>query len=439
MTAITDFQKTVTIENCVLGAILQFGGAIDLIYEDLFPECFLLKENADIYLAMQTLKKENTPIDFITISDELKKQGTYTNIGASYLTNLTNYIFSSTNVEYHARILLQRYVEREIEKIGKTKTDDPLKNFLDAKNKVADLENKIGKKTNTKHISNALSKSLKEMEERMMNAQTNQCVGISSGIRELDKVLNGWQPARVYVIAARPGMGKTTISLQFAKEALMKGKSVMFFSLEMSETELSNKLILGMTDVSKSKFDNGFLSKYEANSIADVARIISKWNFHIDDTAGISMSAIKSKAKEYKEMGLCDMVIIDYLQLCEEKGLKGRTREQEVSAMSRDAKIIAKDLNVPVLLLSQLSRKVEERKDSEPQLSDLRDSGAIEQDADVVMFIYRPKYYDIETIKGISTENYGEFLIEKNRHGRCARVQFQHNDEFTQFYDYGSI
>jgi replicative DNA helicase len=160
---------------------------------------------------------------------------------------------------------------------------------------------------------------------------------------------------------------------------------------------------------------------------------------HIDDTAGISMMSIKAKAKEYKNMGMCDIVFIDYLQLCEEKGMKGRTREQEVAAMSRDAKIIAKELDIPVILLSQLSRKVEERKGSEPQLSDLRDSGSIEQDADVVIFIYRPLYYGIESVDGFSTQNYGEFLIEKNRHGRICKVKFSHNDDFTNFYDFGTI
>ena len=429
-----DFNQTITIENCVLGAVLIFGGSIDLIFEDLQPDCFLLKENADIYLAMQALKKQNIPIDFITVSNELKSQRTYKEIGASYIANLTNNVFTSANIEHHSRILLQRYVGRELEKIGRNKSKDPLENFISAKRKIEELENKIGKKTNTQHVSTALQISIQEMQDRMINFQKGVCVGITTGFRDLDKFTNGFNNSRLYILAARPGMGKTSIAVYFAINAAMKGKSVMFFSLEMSKKELSDKLILSMCNVDKSRFDGGYIDKSEANEAADAARAICKWNFTIDDTAGMSMSGIKAKAKEHKEMGMCDIVFIDYLQLCEEKGIKGRTREQEVSAMSREAKMLAKDLDIPVILLSQLSRKVEERKGNEPQLSDLRDSGAIEQDADCVLFIYRENYYD-NTIK----QNYGEFFIEKNRQGRCTKVQFQHNDDFTQFYDYGSI
>jgi replicative DNA helicase len=404
-----------------------------LVYDDLFPECFVLKENADIYLSIQTLHKSGTPIDLITVSNELKKQGLYDSIGAGYLAHLSDDVYTSANIEAHTRILLERYVDREIENIGRNKSKDPLENFDNVKKKIEALEGKIGKKTNTQHISNALKKSLEEMEARIRNFQQGVCVGIPTGFRDLDKHINGFNNSRLYILAARPGMGKTSIALYFAQVAAMDGKSVMFFSLEMSEKELSDKLILSMCNVDKSRFDGGFIDKREANEAADAARQIAKWKLHIDDTAGISMMSIKSKAKEYKEMGLCDIVFIDYLQLCEEKGIKGRTREQEVSAMSREAKIISRELNVPVILLSQLSRKVEERKGNEPQLSDLRDSGAIEQDADCVIFIYRENYYDNQT-----KNNYGEFFIEKNRQGRCTKVPFQHNDEFSQFYNYGT-
>jgi len=430
MTTLTDFKQTVTIENCVLGAILINGNAIDFVYEDLMPECFVMKENMDVYFAMQTLKKSNTPINLITVANELRKQGTYEQIGASYLANLTNNVVTSANIEYHARILLQRYVDREIDSIGRKKSKDPIENFLEAKKKIEGLENKIGKKTNTKHVSNALNKALTEMNERIKNVQTGQCVGISSGIRELDKVLNGWQPARLYVIAARPGMGKTTITLQFAREAVMKGKSVLFFSLEMSEIELSNKLLLSMSSVTKSRFDSGYLNKEESDEIAHSARKIASYNFFIDDTAGISMSGIKAKAKEYKEMGQCDMVIIDYLQLCEEKGLKGRTREQEVSAMSRDAKIIAKELNIPVLLLSQLSRKVEERKDSEPQLADLRDCLPIDEWVDTPTGVVQLKTMPKEII---GVNNNGSKIT------KCEFIPKKQNNTYTIKTPFGSF
>jgi len=167
-----DFNQTITIENCVLGAVLIFGGSIDLIFEDLQPDCFLLKENADIYLAMQALKKQNIPIDFITVSNELKSQRTYKEIGASYIANLTNNVFTSANIEHHSRILLQRYVGRELEKIGRNKSKDPLENFISAKRKIEELENKIGKKTNTQHVSTALQISIQEMQERILSIAT---------------------------------------------------------------------------------------------------------------------------------------------------------------------------------------------------------------------------------------------------------------------------
>ncbi|MEG0797063.1 MAG: replicative DNA helicase [Odoribacter sp.] len=449
--------QAVDIEKYVLGSLMVDRDSIVNVIGILNIDCFYLPVHRVIYDKILNLYKENQPIDLLTVvtglmtNEVLKSSG-----GVAYLSDLTSLSGGCVNIVKHAQILAQKQIAREIIRLCSDIRLSAFDEINDVADVVEDLNDKVRKinelvtgKTNIHHISDSVEKAMKECENRQLMASKNIIPGIDTGLYDLNVITGGgWKSSQLIVIAARPAMGKTALLLHFAKSAARSGKSVCIYSLEMSDISLANRLLLSECDIDTDRFKAGRLTDNELASLNQAAGVIWKLPIYVDANPCVSMDYIRGRSKIMADKGQCDMILVDYLQLAEMgKGERNRNREQEVAQASRMAKIIAKEMNVPFILLSQLSRGVESRVDKRPMLSDLRESGAIEQDADSVMFIYRPAYYKVDhvTVKNengygtneISTNGLGILCIEKQRDGATGTVKFSHNPNMTQICDYG--
>ncbi|MDR2448699.1 MAG: replicative DNA helicase [Prevotellaceae bacterium] len=439
------------LERALLGALLLERDAIDEVRNILEPECFYNRNHEVIYRAILRLNEQREPIDLFTVADALKRTNELDEIGGNNcLSKLTLEVGSAAHVKYHAQVIFEKYILRRFIQTGHQIFEAGFNEFVDVDETLSIVEQEINKiamqiagKMDISHVRQVLPAALDEAYRRIENIRTGKCSGVCSGLIDLDKITNGWQKSNLVILAARPAMGKTAMMLHFAKSAAKAGHASVIFSLEMSNTSLTNRLILSESDILPDRFRSGYMSNDDIVQMERAAGIIEKLPIYIDDNSDVPMGRIRALARALHKQKKCDIVFIDYLQLCREKGTDNRNREQEVSAMSREAKILAKELDVPVILLSQLSRDVEKRqKNGVPQLSDLRDSGAIEQDADIVIFVYRPAYYGVQVEdkhgNQVNTENYGELLVEKHRDGACGRVKFRHNVGMTRIMNYGT-
>ena len=434
-------------EECVIGALLLEKRAFEIVSPILKANMFYDDRNAKIYSAIVSLDKEQKPVDMITVTGKLRELGELENTdGAHYIAQLTGKVTSSAHIEFHAKIIMQKYLAREVIRITSElqtmafdDTED-IADVLEIAEKEINLlcENSVDS-SGMKDLSGLLSESLSQMYERIEKSKTDETQGITTGLADLNRITGGWQNGELVIIAARPAMGKTAFSLHFAKSAAKSGVPVAMFSLEMTGLSLSNRLLLSESDiVEPEKFKSGKLSELEQQSTERAAGKLWKLPIKVDDSSVTTISSIKAKARLLKKKNQCGLIIIDYLQLTEGDDKTGN-REQEIASISRGAKKIAKELNVPVILLSQLSRKVEERADKRPQLSDLRESGAIEQDADLVIFLYRYDYYFKRPAKntaGNEIDNHIELIIAKYREGSTGSVNATHNGSLTKIFDY---
>lgn len=433
------------LESAVLGAILSETSAFNIIESKLSEEDFSVESNAIIFRHVLELSKKREPIDMLTILESLRNSGKLEEVGGPvYIMHLCDGIGSSAHIEFHALILKQKTVERKLIKLSfdcnkKIVDGEDIGDILFSQLKEIEKlqESLIGKQA-TLHISETLDKSIEAMYMRIANAANGIQTGVNTGLGLLNKKTNGWQRQNLIIIAARPAMGKTAFALHFAKSAAISGTPVAIFSLEMSDISLTNRLLISESNVNPELFKSGKLSQDDIQSFESAAGTLWNLPIYIDDNSGASMGAIKAKARILNQKGKCGMIVIDYLQLAKmSDGNKSRNREQEVAEMSREAKLMAKELDIPVLLLSQLSREVEKRTDKRPMLSDLRESGAIEQDADMVCFIHRPEYYGSKlSIKGSEIYNGIEFIIAKNREGSTGCIVCQHNGSLSKIFDY---
>lgn len=431
--------QAIEIEKAVLGALLTrpCPGAKKM----LIPEMFYREAHQTIYRCIESIEGE---VDILIVAEALKKQGKLAEVGgAYYISKLPNNTFG--NVDQHVHIIAEKYIKRlyiqysaEIQRTCYDDSTDVFEVQGMVTNLFREIDYVVASGGGAKHIKEIIARAHKEFEERIHKAKTNEQTGINTGLDKLNNILCGWQNSDLIIQAARPGMGKTAMALHHANAAAMQGKSVCMYSLEMSDVRLVDRMILKTTGIDAYRYKTGKIDAYEMEQYHTNIGKLEKLKIYIDDNPIVSMDYIMSNAAVMHQQGMCDMVIIDYLQLAEMEKTKGKSREQEVSEASRKAKIIAKNLDVPVLLLSQLNRSVETRGgDKRPTLSDLRDSGAIEQDADVVMFIYRPSYYGIkEDSEGNSTYGYGELIVAKHRNGALDTVSFWHNDSMTDINDY---
>lgn len=437
--------QAIQLEEAILGALMLDREIFDIVSEFLRPETFYLESHQLIYRAIQTLQNSGKPVDLLTVTEQMRKEGTLEKIGGGYyLVELSHRVASAANTEYHSRIIQQKWIARTMIEI----CTRSIREFYEETTDVLiafDLHERLISGVRiweSKQVQNMSQLGVAVMRDLEIRANTpDGLIGIPTGIRDLDAKTGGWQKTDLIVIAARPGMGKTGFVISTALNAARDFKKpVALFSLEMHDVQMMKRLIAIDAGVNSEKFRTGKLTDSEWQQIAISTERLSNVPIYIDDTANIDLYELKSKARRMKKQHGIELIIVDYLQLVTLSGdiAKGKNREQEVSTISRALKGLAKELQIPVIALSQLSRAVESRGGSKrPQLSDLRESGAVEQDSDVVGFLYRPEYYQIhEDENGNSTRGLCEFILAKHRHGKPEPVRIGFIDDLVQFCDY---
>lgn len=422
-------------EESVLGALMLSKDAITTAIEILRPEDFYSAAHGEIYSAILSIYNRNQPADIVTVSEELKKRNVMEEIGGlSYLANLTSSVAAISNTGYYCEIIkekstLRRLIEASDSIIAKSYSSDAeIDGIIEtAEKNIFDIT-QDSHRTGLVPVKEVLLESFAQMEKRAQNP--DKLTGLTTGFVDLDNQLSGLQKSDLILLAARPSMGKTALMVNIATNTALKaGASVAMFSLEMSRHQLVQRIISSTAHVDLQKVISGNLNEDEWLKIINTMPILSDMKLEIDDTAGISPLELKAKCRRLKiERGL-DLIVVDYLQLMQMGG-RVESRQQEISAISRNLKAIAKELEVPIIALSQLSRMPETRTDHRPILSDLRESGAIEQDADVVMFLYRDEYYNKEESE---KPNIGEVIIAKHRNGPTGTIELAFKKEFTKF------
>lgn len=432
-------------EEAVIGALLIEKEAFDRV-SFLLAEMFYRFEHQIIYEAILSLNKADRPVDIITVTEELRMVGKLDEVGGPYyIAKLSSTVASSAHIEEHAMLIKQKYIQRRIIELSHAiqtqaydDTQDVGDTLFNAGKQIESLQEDMVGTKDIKSFSDVTQEAYVDIERRISLYASGAQTGITTGLADLNRITSGWQNTDLVIIAARPAMGKTAIALHFAKAAAKSGLPVVLFSLEMSSVSMYNRLLLSECDISPENLKSGKLDADDLHKIDQAASRLIDLPISLDDNAVLTMSKIRSKCRLLHKKKKCDMVVIDYLQLITGNRANNNIREQEISEMSREAKLMAKELNIPVLLLSQLNREVEKRPDKRPQLSDLRESGAIEQDADMVMFIHRPEYYgmSIKDKAGNPITNAGELIIAKYRSGAVGSVRFKHNDSLTRIYDY---
>ena len=431
------------IEDAVLGALMLERDAYAIVCDLLRPESFYDPGNQKIYAAINKLGVMQQPIDMLTVTQQLRADGALDDVGGPVrISELTSNVASAAHIEYHARIVAQKFLARrlisfcsEIEKKSFDESYDIDDLLQEAEGKLFEISQGNLKKDFTQ-IDPVINSAMEQIEA----AGKRECglSGLQTGFHNLDKLTSGWQNSDLIIIAARPAMGKTAFVLSMAKNmAVDYNTPVAIFSLEMSNLQLVNRLISNVCEIEGEKIKSGRLSRQEWEQLNSRVRSLFSAPLYVDDSPSLSILELRTKARRLvKEHGV-KIIIIDYLQLMNATGMKFGSREQEVSMISRSLKQLAKELNIPVIALSQLSRKVEERNDGNkrPQLSDLRESGAIEQDADIVCFIHRPEYYTRSTTDAENRDIRGmaEFIVAKHRSGSVDDIEMTFVARFARF------
>ena len=410
--------------------------------DSLHPEYFYKREHQKIFEAIVKLFNNTQPVDILTVTEELKKMGEIDFIGGlSYISELTNNIASASNTEFHARIIAEKFIKRSLISISNNIINDAFNESVDIFDLLSSAEEKLftvteGTLRKSYDKMSVLIKGALENIEILRNKE-DTLSGIPTGFSNLDRVTSGWQASDLIIIAARPGMGKTAFALSMARNiAIDYKKAVGFFSLEMSSEQLVNRLIASEAQLGANKLRKGDLADHEMIQLHEKIKYLSEAPIFIDDTPALTIFELRAKARRLVKNHKVGILIIDYLQLMHAGGNAGN-REQEISTISRSLKGIAKELKIPVIALSQVNRGVESRSgvgSKRPMLSDLRESGAIEQDADIVTFIYRPEYYKIfEWDNGDDSRGQAEIMIAKHRNGSLANIRLKFTAEFARF------
>ena len=436
------------LEEAVLGAIMLEKSAFDTVIEILKPECFYVDAHQRIFRAMQSLAQKSMPIDLLTVVEELRTKEELELVGGPYyVTKLTNAVVSSANVETHSRIILQKFIQRDLIRISGEVISDAYEDSTDVFDLLDEAESKLFEITNNHlrknfdSIDTVLVKTIQRIED-MRNRQED-ITGVPSGFPSLDRITYGWQPTDLVILAARPSVGKTAFALNLARNAALhapRSTPIAFFSLEMSAGQLVQRILSAESEIWLEKIARGKMEEHEMQQLyRNGIQRLQNAPIFIDDTPALNIFELRAKCRRLKNKHNVSLIIIDYLQLMSGTGDKrSSNREQEISTISRNLKGLAKELGIPIIALSQLSREVEKRKEGDkmPQLSDLRESGAIEQDADMVMFLYRPEYYNI-TANEFGESNKGEthVRIAKHRNGSLETIKLRallHIQKFTE-------
>lgn len=425
------------LESQVLGSLIADSSKMIDVADLLNDNCFYLDKHKKIYECINSIHNEMMDINILTVTEKLKSLGNHTKQNESYMIEMATQsgVF---NVEEVCLILKEYAIKRslidmslKVQQMACDKTTDAF-DALDFSSKSLDDISETSYVVQYKTIDTVLSQSIKEIEEA--GTKKGKVVGVKSGFKSIDEITTGWNKSDLIILAARPGMGKSTLARTFALNAALQSNSnVAFFSLEESSSQIGKKLISSLTDIPFEKIKTGLLSDEEWAKINSDLSVLNDKNIIVDDTGGISTNELKNKCRKIHRKNKLDLIIVDYLQLMRGSE-RVNNREQEIGSISRSLKGLAKELDVPILALSQLSRAVEQRQDKKPMLSDLRESGSIEQDADIVTFVYRPEYYGITTTsKHENIEGKAKFIIAKHRSGKLGEIKLEFRGEVSKF------
>lgn len=432
-------------EEVVLGAAMLEKTAMPILTSILTPEMFYVKKHETIFKAITELFKRNQNIDILTVAEELKKRGQLDAVGGPYeIARLSGTVASAAHLEHHSLVVKEYFMRRELilgfnklYSMSMDMTQDIADIIAEGNTFLRHVEEGAAWKQNMRSMEELMNDTMKEAYLRVQN-QKDGITGIPTGLKDLDKITAGWQPGDLIVLAARPSMGKSALANFFALSAARAAKHVLVYSLEMPGTQLGGRWILGESDLNPHAWKSGVMNESDLIAAFAASENLKTLPVYVDDTACISMDEIRAGARSMHVKGQCDMVIIDYLQLAKCEVNKNKNREQEVAEVSRNAKALAKELNCPVILLSQLNRVLEARPSKTPRLSDLRESGSIEQDADMVILLYRPATVGITTDKetGYPTDGLGVGIIAKHRNGETGNIYFRHDASMTHIGDF---
>ncbi|WP_425658511.1 replicative DNA helicase [Tenacibaculum ascidiaceicola] len=435
--------QALELEEAVLGAMMIDKKGIDEVIDILHPDAFYDKRHQEIYAAIYELFQNSEPIDLLSVSNQLKKNGKLDLAGGDfYLIGLTQKVASSAHIEFHSRIILEKFIQRKLITISSEIIENAYDETIDVFDLLDDAEGKLFEVTqgNLKKGAERADSLVQQSINKIQEISTKEGMsGLATGFTKLDALTSGWQPTDLIIIAARPGMGKTAFVISMAKNmAIDFGHPVALFSLEMSSVQLITRMISSETGLTSEKLRKGNLEPHEWEQLNVKVKKLSDAPIFIDDTPALSIFDLRAKARRLVSQHGVKILIIDYLQLMTAGGAGGN-REQEISTISRNLKALGKELNVPVIALSQLSRAVETRGGSKrPLLSDLRESGAIEQDADIVSFIYRPEYYGMtewDDDDHSPCEGQGEFIVAKHRNGGLDNIRLKFTGHLAKFSD----
>lgn len=434
------------LEEAILGAIMLEKDKLAEVLEIIQSvECFYVDANQKIYASIRRLFDKGMPVDLLTVTEELRKSNELELVGGPYyLTNLTMNVVSSAHVESHARIVMEKFIQRELIRISGEIISNAYEDSTDVFDLLDKAETSLYEITdnhlrkNFTSLKDVLVRTVQEIEEA--KNKKDDLTGVPTGFKDLDKLTSGWQKTDLIILAARPAVGKTAFCLNLTMNAAMNSGEpfpVAFFSLEMGAGQLVKRLLAAVTEVNMDAITKGRMQEHEFVQMTQRMNKLASAPIYLDDQAALNIFELRAKARRLKQKHDIKMIVIDYLQLMQGSNEKGGNREQEISKISRDLKALAKELEVPIIALSQLNRSVESRKESKvPQLSDLRESGAIEQDADMVMFLYRPEYYGIDNDEmGQPIEGETHVHVAKHRNGSTDTVKVRFIKEYQKFTD----
>ncbi|MGN0035719.1 MAG: replicative DNA helicase [Bacteroidaceae bacterium] len=436
--------QALELEEAVLGALMIEKDAYSLVSEILRAESFYERRHQLIYAAITDLAVQQKPVDILTVAEQLRKRGDLDEAGGPfYITQLSGKVASSAHIEYHARIIAQKYLARQLISFTSDIQTKAFDTTVDVDDLMQDAEGKLFEisQRNLKKDYTQINPVIQEAYEMLQKAaaRTDGLSGLESGFHALDKITSGWQNSDLIIIAARPAMGKTAFVLSMAKNIAVNFKTPLaLFSLEMSNVQLVNRLIVNVCEIPGEKIKSGQLAPYEWGQLDYKIKELYDAPLYVDDTPSLSVFELRTKARRLVREHGVKLIMIDYLQLMNASGMSFGSRQEEVSTISRSLKGLAKELNIPIIALSQLNRGVESREGRDgkrPQLSDLRESGAIEQDADMVLFIHRPEYYKIykDEETGNDLRGMAEIIIAKHRNGAVGDVLLRFRSEFARF------
>ncbi len=431
---VTPYNETA--EQSILGSMLLDRDCIGTCTQMVRADDFYDPRNKEYFECIQDLFNLDMPVDVITVSEQLKKRGTFEKTGAeSYLVDIANCVSTSANVKHYCKIVSDYSIRRklisttnEISQLAYEGSEETEKILDLSEQKIFDIAQKR-QVTTFLPVRDVLSVNFEKLAELSKNP--GKILGVPTGFKYLDEKLSGLNKANFVLIAARPAMGKTSFALNIATNAALKAnKKIAIFSLEMSREEIVNRMWFSSAMVESNKMKTGEVGPDDWTRLINAMKVLSPANIYVDDTAAVTVMDIRAKCRRLMaERGL-DLIIIDHIQLMQ-GSRKTDNRQQEISEISRSLKMLAKDFNIPVLVLSQLSRASKDRTDKRPVLTDLRESGAIEQDADVVLMLYRDDYYNPET----ETPGQAEVIIAKHRSGETGKIYLSWQGEYTKFGD----